>query len=235
MIILISWPVVLLCLGVWAVFTAICAVIYGIQNSWDDERVKWLKPFSVKEKWGLFGILLTIFAGVGAFLYGWFCHNGYAAIFGLLGAIVASVAAAYICSPLKWDWESAGGMGCNPIGTLVSLASLAVVVAFAWIFILIAIFRKSTWRLYVGIVVAIGLFIAGAMGGLVLYQNAERNKTLENAEQYIASGLYEKAMDIYQNLSEEELYLQTKYEYAQWHLEKGMKPYMLHNLCNIPY
>lgn len=217
MIIFISWPVILFCIGVWAVFSAICAVIYGIQNSWDDDRFKWLRVFSVKEKWGLFGLLMGIFAGVGAFLYGWFYHNGYAGLFGFLGAITFSVVAAYICSPFKFDWESAA----SPIGVISSLASLLLIVAFSWIFILIAIFRKSTWRLYVGIVAAIALFFASAAVGVVIYENAERNETLKKAESYIASAEYEKAMDIYERLSEEEKYLQTKYDYALWYLEQG--------------
>lgn len=217
MILIISWPVILFCVGVWAVFSAICAVLYGIQNSWDDEKVKWLKPFTVKGKWALFGLLLAIFGGVGAFLYGWFYHNGYAGLFGFLGAIVASVIAARLCSPLKWDWQSAA----HPLGVISSLASLLLVTAFAWIFILIAIFRKSTWRLYVGIVVAIALFIACAIGGLAIYENAERNNALKAAESYIASAEYEKALDVYQNLDEIELYLQTKYDYGKWNLEQG--------------
>ena len=217
MILIISWPVILLCVGVWAVFSAICAVLYGIQNSWDDEKVKWLKPFTVKQKWGLFGLLLAIFGGVGAFLYGWFYHNAFAGTFGFFGAITASVFAARFCSPLKWDWQSAA----HPLGVISSLASLLLVTAFAWIFILIAIFRKSTWRLYVGIVTGIAVFIASAIGGLAIYENIERNNTLKKAENYIAAAEYEKALDIYQNLDATELYLQTQYDYGKWLLAQG--------------
>jgi tetratricopeptide (TPR) repeat protein len=69
--------------------------------------------------------------------------------------------------------------------------------------------------------VALALFFAGAAGGLVIYENVERNERLELAQSYIASAEYEKAMQVYQNLDEEELYLQTKYNYGIWYLEQN--------------
>lgn len=52
MIIILSWPFQLFLVGVWVAFSVLGAVLYGIQNSWDDDRVKWLKTFTAKQKWG---------------------------------------------------------------------------------------------------------------------------------------------------------------------------------------
>ena len=217
MILIISWPVVLLLLGIWVVFSAICAIFYGIQNSWDEEKVKWLRPFTVKQKWGLFALLLAIFGGAVAFGCGLAYKEPIAGVFGFFATIVASVIAAYLCSPLKWGWES----GVTLLGVLASLASLAVVVAFAWIFVLIAIFRKSTWRLYVGIVVGLGVILAGIAGGLAIYEYQETKGLYQAADNYIADGDYEAAMNLYQSMGEEERYLQTWYDYGMWYLEQG--------------
>lgn len=217
MILIISWPVVLLLVGIWVVFSAICAVLYGIQNSWDSEKVKWLRPFTVKQKWGLFGLLLVIFGGAVAFGCGLAYKEPIAGVFGFFGTIVASVIAAYICSPLKWGWES----GVTILGVIASLASLALVVAFAWIFVLIAIFRKSTWRLYVGIVVGLGLVLAGIACGLAIYEYQETKGLYQAADNYIADGDYEAAIELYQSMGEEERALQTRYDGAVWNMEQG--------------
>ena len=174
MILIISWPVVLFLVGIWAVLSAICAVIYGIQSSWDDEKVKWLRTFTIKQKWGLFALLMGIFGSVAAFICSFIYHIPILGLFSSLSWVAFSLVAAYLCSPLKWNWGSA----VNVLGVIASLASLVVVVAFSWIFILIALFRKSTWRLYVGIVLAL-LVIMATMLCVGAYQVGGWDKFVE--------------------------------------------------------
>ena len=66
MIIIIGLPVIVVGLIIWALLTAVCAAIFGIQNSWADDRVEWLKVYTVKQKWGLFAVLLAWMASVAA-------------------------------------------------------------------------------------------------------------------------------------------------------------------------
>ena len=94
MIIILSWPFLLFIVGVWVAFSVLGAVLHGIQNSWDDDRVKWLKTFTAKQKWGLFALLLTILGGAVAFGCGIVYHEPISGVFGFLGVLIASVVAA---------------------------------------------------------------------------------------------------------------------------------------------
>ena len=54
MIIIIGLPTMLVILGIVALFIVGSAVVYGIQSTWKGDTVAWLKPYTVKQKWGLF-------------------------------------------------------------------------------------------------------------------------------------------------------------------------------------
>lgn len=101
MIIIIGLPVIVVGLIIWALFTAVCAAIFGIQNSWADDRVEWLKVYTVKQKWGLFAVLLAWMASVAAVIYSFFYHTGGLGTAGIIGWVITSLIAAYTCSPLQ--------------------------------------------------------------------------------------------------------------------------------------
>ena len=224
MIILISWPVIAVILGLYGVFAAICAVIYGVQSSWTDEKVTWLKTYTVKQKWGLFALLVAIVGSVAAFVCGWIYHNGYAGTFGFIGWFILSLVAGALCSPLRLAFTGADysmNQGCNPLVTLAQLASAVLIMAFAWVFILIAIFRKSTWRLLVGILAAVLLFFAGAACVLSIQSDQEGKAQQKAVEQMVAQQDFEGAMEAYLTMGDMDKYLETWYAQGMWYLEQG--------------
>lgn len=223
MIILVSWPVLAVLAGAWALLAVIGSIIYGIQNSWDEEKVAWLKTFSVKQKWGLFALLLGILGSVGAFIAAIIYHNSLMGVLGFVGWLITSFVAAYICSPMRlvFTGEGAPNIGCGPLAAVAMLASAVLIMAFSWVFVLIAIFRKATWRLFVGILAAVLLFFVGVYFALTISENIELKNRYAKAESLVAAGDYDAAAEMYLNLNEQELYLQTCYARALWNLEQG--------------
>ena len=219
-----GWPLIALILGIAILCVGICSVLFGVASTWKGKDIVWLKRYSIKQKWGLFALLLGIFSSIGSFVYGFIENNGLFGTLGLLLWIALSLIAAYLCSPLRLsltgdDMPRGGGNG--PIGTFIRLVSLLLIMAFSWIFVLIAIFYKSTWRLFLGIIatflalIAIGVCIAAHhIGGFdELFKkplSAEEELELElstlynEALEYLESGNYYKAETIFKSLAEKQ-------------------------------
>ena len=220
MIIIIGMPVIILGVIIWAVFTAVCAAIFGIQNSWAEDRVEWLKVYTVKQKWGLFAVLLAWMASVAAVIYSFFYHTGGLGTAGMIGWVITSLIAAYTCSPLQVAFLD-GWKGCHPVLSLARFISFLLIMAVSWIFLLLAIFRKATWRLYVGIVAALFGIMICVTGGVVGYLLVSRNNQMNTAAEAASTGNYEDAMAIYYGLDEQELLLETWYAYGMDKLNQG--------------
>lgn len=222
MIILISWPLLAFLAGFWVVIAVIGSILYGIQNSWSDEKVAWLRPFTVKQKWGLFALLLGIFGSVAAVICGFIYHKGLVTLLGCCGWIITSLWAANSCSPMKMVFSGEGeAIGCGPLASVSIVASTVLIMAFSWIFVLIAIFRKSTWRLLVGILLAVLVFFACVFGVLTMQENRALKARYTAAENLVTEKDFDAAAEIYKNLGEEELYWKTRYDGAVWAWEQG--------------
>lgn len=219
-IIVIGWPIIAVALGIWAVFGVASSIIYGIQNSWDEDKAAWLKTYTVKQKWGLFALLMAWMGSVAAVVYAFFYHTGGIGAAGMLGWVITSLVAAHLCSPLQLAFAD-GWKGCHPLLSIARLVSLLLIMVFSWVFILIAIFRKATRRLYVGILATTFAIMALVACGTVGYLFMERNAQLTAAEEQIAAGNHEEAMRIYYDMGEQEKYLETWYAHGMHNLEQG--------------
>ena len=235
-IVLIGWPLFFLIVGAITTFVGACSVIYGVQSTFKNE-IPWLKPFTPKQKWGLFALLVGILSSIASFVYGFVESDGFFGTVGLLVWIVLSLVAAYLCSPMRMsltgeDAPIKGGRG--PFSTMMRLTSLLLIMAFSWIFVLLAIFRKATWKLFVGIIlfvllaIFVGLSIlANQVGGWKkLFEKpltAEEQLEIDLSTKY-ADGLlaideadYNKAITIFKELMRDHDYMDAEEQYLKAH------------------
>lgn len=132
--------------------SVLSALTYIIKQAKEENDTTSLPIFSPHQKNGLRVVVLIIFLGILGFIYGIFEHNGIIGTIGIISWMIASLIAAYTCSPLRLITDNhnlqSGEKGAYflhlPLFAISRLVSLLIIMFISWIYALSAIHRRSS-------------------------------------------------------------------------------------------